>query len=74
MPNNQGIKTVIITTVSIAFLSLILLLNSFVTSPIHYLRVMGCAKGTICAASYANILMEKFEDTYIYPYIKRKAL
>ena len=28
--------------------------------------------GTICAPSYANIFMGKFESTNIYPYIREK--
>lgn len=35
---------------------------------------MGCAMGTICAPSYANIFMAKFEEKYIYPYIKELSL
>ena len=31
---------------------------------------MGCAMGTICAPSYANIFMANFEAKHIYPYIK----
>ena len=35
---------------------------------------MGCAMGTICAPSYANIFMANFEAKHIYPYIKEKSL
>ena len=35
---------------------------------------MGCAMGTICAPSYVNIFMAKFEAKHIYPYIKEKSL
>ena len=28
--------------------------------------------GTICAPSYANIFMENFEKTHIYPFIENK--
>ena len=33
---------------------------------IHYLQKLGCAMGTICTLSYANIFMEKFERNFIY--------
>ena len=35
---------------------------------------MGCAMGTICAPSYANIFMANVEAKHIYPYIKEKSL
>ena len=53
---------------SIKFLFLILTLNNFAFNGILYLQNIGCAKGTICEPNYANIFMEKFEKTYIYPY------
>ena len=56
------------------FLSLILTLNNFVFNYAHYVQTMGCAMGTICASSYANIFMANFEAKYIYPYIKEKSL
>ena len=34
----------------------------------------GCAVGTICAPSYANIFMDHFERKYKYPLIKGKSL
>ena len=34
----------------------------------------GCAMGTICAPSYVNIFMSKFEEKYIYPLIKEKSV
>ena len=85
IPNNEGIKAVreayekhsskkISTKVIIAFLSLILTLNNFIFNCCHYVQVMGCAMGTICAPAYANIFMAKFETKHIYPYIKDKAL
>ena len=55
----------------LAFKGLILTLNNFVFSGIHYLQKIGCAMGTICAPNYANIFMGKFEKTYIYPYINQ---
>ena len=35
---------------------------------------MGCAMGTICAPTYANIFMANFEAKHIYPYIKEISL
>ena len=85
IPNNEGIKAVkesyekykektVSTKVIITFLSLILALNNFVFNCTHYLQTMGCAMGTICAPSYANIVMANFEAKHIYPYIKEKSL
>ena len=50
-------------------MKLILLLNSFVFNGLNYLHIKGCAVGTNSAPSYADILMEKFEETFIYPFI-----
>ena len=85
IPNKEGIKAVkesyekykektVSTKVIITFLSLILTLNNFVFNCTHYLQTMGCAMGTICAPSYANIFMANFEAKHIYPYIKEKSL
>ena len=85
IPNNEGIKAVkgsyekykektVSTKVIITFLSFILTLNNFVFNCTHYLQTMGCAMGTICAPSYANIFMANFEAKHIYPYIKEKSL
>ena len=52
------------------FLELILALNNFIFNCRSYLQIKGCAKGTICAASYANIFMDLFERKFIYPFIK----
>lgn len=54
------------------FLTLILTLNNFIFNGIHYLQNKGCAMGTKCAPSYANIFMGKFEDTFIYQRIQEK--
>ena len=76
IPNEEGIRAVreklnaspsripsrIITT----FLLLILTLNNFVFNAINYLQILGCAMGTKCSASYANIFMGWFEETFIY--------
>ena len=82
IPNHEGTEAVksalnsvsqkpIATKVIIKFLFLILTLNNFVFNRIHYLQKIGCATGTICAPNYANIFMEKFEKSYIYPYISQ---
>ena len=34
---------------------------------------MGCAMGTVCAPSYANLFLTQFEYKHIYPYIKDMA-
>ena len=83
--NNEGIASVkkkydhypkktipinIITT----FLALILALNNFILNLKFYLQIKGCAMGTICAPSYANIFMSEFEEIYIYPLIKNKSV
>ena len=77
LPNNEGIaatkkrydnyirKTLppkIITT----SLVLLLMLNNFVFNSKFYLQIKGCTMGTICAPTYANIFMAKFEQKYIY--------
>ena len=82
IPNNEGIQAVreklndspsrlpsrVITT----FLMLILSLNNFIFNGINYLQTKGCAMGTKCAPTYANIFMGKFEETHIYPRIHEK--
>ena len=83
IPNDEGIEAVknslkeststsllnVITT----FLTLILTLNNFIFNGIHYLQTKGCAMGTKCAPTYANIFMGEFEEKYIYPKIKDKS-
>ena len=56
------------------FLLLILTLNNFMFSCRSYLQMKGCAMGTICAPSYANIFMDHFERKFIYPFIKTFSL
>ena len=83
IPNHEGIQAVkealnreqdrpIATKVVIKFLYFILTLNNFVFNGTHYIQKKGCAMGTICAPSYANIYMGKFESKYIYPNINLK--
>ena len=85
IPNNESIKAVreaydkhpsksVSTKVIITFLSLILTLNNFIFNCSHYLQVMGCTVGTICALSYANNFIGQFEAKHIYPYILGNAL
>ena len=68
IPKNKGIKTVrdaydkqpsksVSTKVMVTFLNLILTLNNFILNFFHYLQVMGCAMGAICAPAYTNIFM-----------------
>ena len=42
-------------------------LNNFVFNGINYLQKKGCAMGTKCAPSYANIFMGWFEEKFIFP-------
>ena len=85
IPNEEGIEAVreilyqnncsttmshVITT----FLKLILILNNFVFNGHHYLQIKGCAMGTKCAPSYANIFMGQFEAEKIYEKIKDRSL
>ena len=85
IPNNQGIAAVknaydkyqnktVTTKVITTFLALILTLNNFVFNCKHYLQITGCAMGTICAPSYANIFMANFESKFIYPLIEDKVI
>ena len=82
IPNEEGIQAVrekltassstLPTRVITTFLTLILTLNNFVFNGINYLQTKGCAMGTKCAPTYANIFMGKFEETHIYPKIRDK--
>ena len=78
IPNAEGIKSSLekyskqtaSTKVITTFLALILTLNNFIFNFKNYLQIKGCAMGTICAPSYANIFMDHFERKFIYPFIK----
>lgn len=81
IPNNEGIEAVKNTlskastptssiTVITTFLSFILNFNNFLFNGMHYLQTKGCAMGTKCAPTYANIFMGEFEEKHIYPRIK----
>ena len=54
--------------------TLIPILNNFVFNSIIHLKIVRCAKGTICAPAYAIIFMVKFKKEHIYPYIKNKSM
>ena len=79
-PNDEGIASVknkhdrylkrtIPTKIIATFLALILTLNNFIFNLKFYLQTKGCAMGTICAPSYANIFMSEFLKKCIYPLI-----
>ena len=82
IPNEEGIQAVrdtlnssssrIAARIITTFLFLILTLNNFVFNGINYLQTKGCAMGTKCAPSYANIFMGTFEERHIYPRILHK--
>ena len=77
IPHKEGIEAVkqklkkskpsINIKVILTFLKLILTLNNFVFNGINYLQKRGCAMGTKCAPSYANIFMGWFEEKFIFP-------
>ena len=85
IPNNEGIasmknkydhypKKTIPTKIITTFLALILTLNNVIFMPNFLLQIKGCAMGTICAPSYANIFMLEFEEKHIYTLIKNKSV
>ena len=85
IPNDEGLQAlkeaidkkqhkVVATTVIVTLMSLILTLNNFVFNDKDYLQIKGCEIGTICAPPFANILMGKFEETFIYLYIYAKPM
>ena len=75
IPHKEGIEAVkrklkkskpsISIKVVLTFLKLTLTLNNFVFNGINYLQRKGCAMGTKCAPSCANIFMGWFEKLYI---------
>ena len=69
-PTSKNVATKLITT----FLAIILILNNFMFNCKHYLQIKGCAIGTICVPSYANIFMNHFEKKYIYPFLQGLSL
>ena len=79
IPNKEGIEAAettlkrknIGTRIIWTFLRrLVLTLNNFVFNFQNYLQIKGCAMGTKCAPSHANIFMGMFEERYIYPLIE----
>ena len=77
IPHKEGIKAVkqrlkkskpsVSIKVILTFLKLILTLNNFVFNGINYIQKKGCAMGTKCAPSCANIFMGWFEEKFIFP-------
>ena len=85
IPSNEGIASVkkkydrylkktTPTKIIRIFLAIILALNNFIVNSKFHLQIKGCAMGTNCAPSYANIFMSEFEGKYIYPPIKNKSV
>ena len=81
IPNEEGIniiKNILhknkskLTQVITAFLWLTLTLNDFIFNNEHFLQILGVAMGTKCAPIYANLFMNHFEETYIYPLLTTK--
>ena len=64
----------IATKVIIKFLFIILTPTNFILNNINYLKIIGRTMGTICAPSYANIFLGKFEMIRIYLYIRDKTI
>ena len=52
--------------VILTFSKLILTINNFVFNGINYLQKKGCAMGTKCAPSSANIFIGWFEERFIF--------
>ena len=83
IPNDEGISAIdellkenntptSLKTVIVTFLEMILTLNNFVFNGHHYLQIKGCAMGTKCAPSYANLFMDNFESKNTYPITNQK--
>ena len=81
VPNDEGLQAlkeaidkkqhkIVATTVTVTPMSLKLTLNNFVFIDKNYLQIKVCEIGTICAPPFANILMGKFEETFIYLYMQ----
>ena len=81
IPNHEGIAAVkkryykctnkAILTKIITLLALVLTLNNFILNSKFYFQIKGCAMGTRCAPTYANIFMAEFEEKYICSFIKQ---
>ena len=80
IPNEEGLQAVEQTLmesnrqeeipVVLKLLNQVLTLNNFVFNDEHFLQIKGCAMGTTCAPSCANIFMGRFESERIYPKIE----
>ena len=74
IPNEEGLQAVEQTLIEsnrreeipivLRLLNLVLTLNNFIFNNEHFLQIKGCAMGTICAPSYANIFMGRFESRH----------
>lgn len=64
LPKSKGSISV---SINITFLRV----NSFIFNGVNYLQKKGCAKGTKCAPSYANLFMGCFEEHFTYLLILR---
>ena len=62
-----------VTSVIITFLWLILTLNNFTFNGKHYLQLLGVTMGIKYSASYANLFMNNFEETWIYKLIGKNS-
>ena len=62
------------TRVILKFLHMILYLNNFIFNDTHYLQKKGCAMGSKCSGSYADLFMGKLEKDHIYHRIRGRAL
>lgn len=81
IPNHEGVVAVkkrfnkytnkMIPTKIITFLALTFTLNNVIFNSKLHPQVQGHAMGAIFAAIYANIFMAKFEEKYIYSFIKQ---
>ena len=78
IPNSEGTKKflenfskrTVATKLITSFLSIILMLNNFVSNCQNWLQIKGCTMGTICVEAYANSFMDHFERKYIYPFLE----
>ena len=71
---NHNSKKTMPTKIIKTFLAPILTLNNLIFNSKFYLQIKGCAMETICALLYVNIFMSEFEEKYIYPLMKKKAV
>lgn len=63
---SENVRTTVITS----FLALILNINKFVFNCNHCRHIKGCAMGTTCTPSHANIFIDHFAKKYMYPFLQ----